>query len=144
MMAERVVPIKAGIDPALAAVLDIRDTMGLRLNDKRKPIGCLENVVKILQSTGDWQDVLAYNDFSLSLEKKRLPPYAQPSAGEWSDSDDDELDLWLSQQYDLRAGKDICGRAAGIVGRRHAYHPVREWLEEPALGRPATGWTPGC
>jgi putative DNA primase/helicase len=125
----KVLPFKAGIDPALAEVLDIRDSMGLRLNDKRKPIGCLENVVKILLSTGDWQGVLAYNQFSLSLEKKRLPPYAQPTAGEWLDDDDDELDLWLSQKYDLRAGKDICGRAAGIVGRRAAYHPVREYLD---------------
>ena len=125
----KVLPFKAGIDPALADVLDIRDSMGLRLNDKRKPIGCLENVVKIMLSTGDWQGVLAYNQFSLSLEKNRLPPYPQPSAGEWQDDDDDELDLWLSKEYDIRAGKDVCGRAAGLVGRRNSYHPVREWLD---------------
>lgn len=124
-----VVPIKAGIDPALAAVIEIRGPMGLRLNDKRKPIGCLENVVKILLSTAEWQGVLAYNEFSLSTEKRSLPPYPQPSAGEWSDNDDDELDLWLSQQYDLRAGKEICGRAAGMVARRNCYHPVKDWLD---------------
>ena len=125
-MPQKVIPFKAGIDPALAEVLDIRDNMGLRLNDKRKPIGCLENVVKILQAVEEWQGVLAYNQFSLALEKKEPPPFDQPSAGEWTDDDDDELDLWLSQSYDLRAGKEICGRAAGIVGRRSAYHPVRE------------------
>ncbi len=125
----KVLPFKAGVDPALAGVLDIRDGMGLRLNDKRKPIGCLENVVKILLATAEWQGVLAYNAFGLALEKKRLPPYTQPAAGEWLDEDDDELDLWLSQQYDLRAGKDICGRAAGIVGRRATYHPVRDRLD---------------
>lgn len=127
-MPQKVIPFKAGIDPALAEVLDIRDNMGLRLNDKRKPIGCLENVVKILQAVEEWQGVLAYNQFSLALEKKEPPPFDQPSAGEWTDDDDDELDLWLSQSYDLRAGKEICGRAAGIVGRRSAYHPVREYL----------------
>lgn len=125
----KVLPFKAGVDPALAEVLDIRDSMGLRLNDKRKPIGCLENVVKIMLSTGEWQGVLAYNQFSLSLEKNRLPPYPQPSAGEWQDDDDDELDLWLSKEYDIRAGKDVCGRAAGLVGRRNSYHPVRDWLD---------------
>ncbi len=128
-MPQKVIPIKSGIDPALAEVLDIRDTMGLRLNDRRKPIGCLENVVKILQAVEEWQRVLAFNQFSLALEKKELPPFDQPSAGEWTDDDDDELDLWLSQHYDLRAGKDVCGRAAGIVGRRAAYHPVREYIE---------------
>ena len=56
---DKVVPLKAGIDPGFAALLDIRDTMGLRLNDKRKPIGCLENVVTILLKAPEWQDVLA-------------------------------------------------------------------------------------
>lgn len=126
---DKVVPLKAGVDPALAAVLDIRDNIGLRLNDKRKPIGCLENVVTILLRAPEWQRVLAYNDFALAMEKRELPPYEQPAAGEWTDADDDELDLWLSQRFDLRAGKEVCARAAGIVARRNAYHPVREYLE---------------
>jgi putative DNA primase/helicase len=125
----KVVPIKSGVDPALAELLDVRDSIGLRLNDKRKPIGCLENVVTILLKAPEWQGVLAYNEFALAMEKKKPPPFAQPAAGEWSDADDDELDLWLSQRYDLRAGNMICARAAGIVARRHAYHPVREYLE---------------
>lgn len=125
----KVVPIKGGVDPALAAVLDIRDNIGLRLNDKRKPIGCLENVVTLLLKSPEWQGVLAYNEFSLAMEKQKPPPFAQPAAGEWVDADDDELDLWLSQQFDLRAGEKICARAAGIVARRNAYHPVREYLE---------------
>lgn len=126
---DKVIPFKAGIDPALSAVLDIRDELGLRLNDKRKPIGCLENVVTILQSTPEWEGVLAYNDFALAMEKREPPPFDNPAAGEWTDADDDELDLWLSQRFDLRAGNLICARAAGIVARRKAYHPVREWLE---------------
>jgi len=126
---DNVVPLKAGIDPALAALLDIRDVMGLRLNEKRKPIGCLENVVTILLKAPEWQGVLALNEFALAMEKKTLPPYHLPSAGEWTDADDDELDLWLSCSFDLRAGKEICARAAGIVAKRNAYHPVREFLE---------------
>ena len=125
---DKVVPIKAGIDPSLAALLDLRDTMGLRLNEKRKPLGCLENVVIILLKAPEWQGVLALNEFALAMEKKTPPPFQQPSAGEWSDADDDELDLWLSCSFDLRAGKEICARAAGIVAKRHAYHPVRDFL----------------
>ena len=119
----------SGTDPLLTKVLDIRDLVGLRLNDRRKPLGCLENVVTILLRAPEWQGVLAFNEFALAMEKKVLPPYAQPSAGEWTDADDDELDLWLSQQYDLRAGREICARAAGIVARRATYHPVREYLD---------------
>lgn len=125
---EKIVPIKGGIDPAIAEVLDDRDTMGLRLNDKRKPIGCLENVVTILLRSPEWQNVLVYNEFALAIEKRSSPPYAGAVSGEWTDDDDDELDLWLSQKFDVRAGRDICARAAGIVARRHAMHPVREYL----------------
>lgn len=130
MSAERrLQPVPSGPDPSLAKVYDLQRRDGLRLNDRAKPIPCLENVVTILLRAGEWQGVLALNEFSLAMEKKRLPPFAQPAAGEWSDGDDDELDLWLSQNYDLRAGKEVCARAAGIVARRNAYHPVREWLD---------------
>ncbi len=123
-----VIPMHAGVDPALATLLDLRDTLGLRLNDKRKPISCLENVALLLLKCDAWRDVLVRNDFALALEKRNPPPFPT-EAGEWTDADDDELDLWLSSHYDLRAGKEICARAAGIVGRRHAYHPVREYLD---------------
>ena len=125
---EKIVPIKGGIDPAIAEILDARDTMGLRLNDRRKPIGCLENVVTILLCSPEWQNVLVYNEFALAIEKRASPPYAGAGSGEWTDDDDDELDLWLSQRFDVRAGRDICARAAAIVARRHAIHPVREYL----------------
>ena len=121
--------VGSGIDPALAKVLDVRDLVGLRLNDRRKPLGCLENVVTILLKAPEWQNVLAFNEFSLAMEKKAAPPFPQPSAGEWTDADDDELDLWLSQHFDLRAGHEIVARAAGIVSRRAAYHPVRDYLD---------------
>lgn len=123
-----VTPIKAGVDPELAKVLELRDTLGLRINDKRKPIACLENVVLIMTKTEEWQGVLAFNEFAIAMEKRKPSPFPGPAAGEWTDADDDELDLWLSQQYDMRVGKTDCARAAGIVARRNAFHPVREHL----------------
>lgn len=118
-----------GPDPSLAKVIDLTRRDGLRVNDRLKPIPCLENVVTILLRHGAWQGVLAFNEFALAMEKKRPPPFEQPAAGEWTDADDDELDLWLSKEYDMRAGRETCARAAGIVARRHAYHPVREYLD---------------
>src|SRR5262249_1811624 len=123
-----VVPIKAGIDPVLQDVLELRDTLGLRINDKRKIVACLENAVRIMTATDAWQGVLAFNDFSLSIEKRKPPPFPSSQEKEWTDADDDELDLWLSQQYDIRVGKTDCARAVGIVARRNAFHPVREHL----------------
>jgi putative DNA primase/helicase len=125
---DKVVPIKSGIDPALAAVLDVRDKFGLRLNKDRLPIGCLENVVTILLNDDAWQDVLAYNQFTCALEKNTPPPFGA-EAGDWTDADDIETRLWLSQRYDMRAtDKDV---AAGVsaVGNRAKHHPVREYLD---------------
>jgi predicted P-loop ATPase len=133
----KVVPLKPGPDPAIAGLLDLRDTGGLRLNDRRKPIACLENVVTILLKSEHWQKVLAYNEFALATEKKTAPPFDQPAVGEWTDADDDELDLWLSKHHDLRVGKETCGRAVGIVARRNGYHPVRDYLN--ALAWDGTG-----
>jgi putative DNA primase/helicase len=132
---DKVVPIKSGIDPALSAVLDIRDTIGLRLNEKRKPISCLENAVTILLSADDWRDVFGYNEFSLAIEKMSSPPFAQPSVGEWTDADDNELRLWMSQQFDLRVSEKDVAAAVGLVARRHSYHPVRRYLDGLAWDR---------
>jgi putative DNA primase/helicase len=125
---DKIVPIKSGVDPALAAVLDMRDTHGLRLNEKRKPIGCLENVVTILRKSPEWQGVLANNEFMLAIEKKKPPPFAHPVAGEWTDEDDNELRLWVSQQFDVRATEKDIAAAVGIVAARNKYHPVRLYL----------------
>lgn len=127
---DKVVGIKGVVDPALVNLLDLRDSNGLRINKDRKPIACIENIVTILTVTEPWRDVLAFNEFALSMEKREPPPFSHaPAIGEWTDGDDDELDLWLSQQYDMRSGKTDCARAAALVARRNAYHPVRQWLD---------------
>jgi len=125
---DKVVPIKGGIDPALAAVLDVRDKFGLRLNKDRLPIGCLENVVTILLNDDAWQDVLAFNQFTCALEKKTNPPF-HADLGEWTDADDIETRLWLSQHYDMRATDKDVAAAVCAAGNRAKYHPVREYLD---------------
>lgn len=125
---ENVVPIKSGMDPALAKVLDVRDAFGLRLNKDRLPIGCLENVVLILLNDEAWKDVLAFNLFTCALEKKKPPPF-HADIGEWTDADDIELRLWLSQHYDMRATDKDVAAAVSAAGNRAKYHPVREYLD---------------
>lgn len=133
----KVVPIKSGVDPAIADLLDIRDQVGLRLNDKRKPIGCLENVVTILQRDDAWRGVLAYNEFTNALEKKIPPPFDGGAIGDWLDSDDIELRLWLSQKYDLRATERDVAAAVCAIGNRAKFHPVREYVESASWdGKP--------
>jgi putative DNA primase/helicase len=125
----KVVPIKPGTDPALAGLLDVRDNIGLRLNDKRKPIGCLENVVTILANEAGWKGVLAYNEFTYALQKQTAPPFDGGLSGDWTDADDIELRLWLSQKFDLRATERDVAAAVCAMGNRAKYHPVQEYLE---------------
>jgi putative DNA primase/helicase len=129
MAAPNVIPIKQPPDAGVIVVLKSYEEMGLKLDAKRQPIGCLENVVKVLTHDPAWAGVLAFNDFTQALEKKALPPYEQPSAGWWTDGDDARLELWLSENHDLQAKGDTCRKAVGIIGDRNAYHPVREYLE---------------
>lgn len=126
---DKIVPIKSGIDPAIAGLLDIRDALGLRLNRDHKPLSCLENVVTILERVPEWSGVLAFNEFSNAIEPRAKPPFDRDGLGEWGDIDDDETDLSLSRGYDMRPGRDICARAVGIVARRNRFHPVREFLD---------------
>lgn len=132
-----VIPIGSGIDPSYAALLDARDGMGLRLNKDRKPIGCLENVVAILLKDEAWQNVLAFNEFTNAMEKRGKPPFDLATLGDWTDADDIETRLWLSQKFDLRATEKDVAAAIGVVGNRAKYHPVRDYVEAtPWDGKP--------
>jgi predicted P-loop ATPase len=124
-----VIPIKVAADPAIADLMQAFEEMGLKLNDRRKPIRCFENVVTILLQAEEWQGVIRFNQFTQALEKKELPPFPQPTAGWWLDSDDLELELWLSSTYELPAlDKDI-RKAVTLIGERNGYHPIRDYLE---------------
>ncbi|MFO1413940.1 MAG: virulence-associated E family protein [Burkholderiales bacterium] len=124
-----VVPIGGGPDPAIAGVLDARDLLGLRLNDKRKPIGCLENVVTLLLTQKEWQGVLAFNELSLAIEKRQAPPFECGVLGEWTDKDDNEARLWFSEKFDVRVPVADVAAGASIVAGRNTYHPIREYLD---------------
>jgi len=117
------------MDPAIADVLDVRDNFGLRLDDKRRPTGCLENVMAILSRDEAWKGVLAFNSFTYALEKRTAPPFAISAPGDWSDADDVETRLWLSQRYNIRATRDDVAAAVSAIGYRAAFHPVRDYLE---------------
>lgn len=98
----------------------------------RKPRGgledCRENVFLILRDHPAWKGVVAWDEFSERVVKRRETPLGTP-AGEWTTEDDYSLGLWLAQQHDvvIRAeGAIVAGvQMAAYLAK---FHPVREHL----------------
>lgn len=86
------------------------------------------NVQLILGNDERWKGVIAFNEFSSKVMKRRTPPYGgQP--GEWSDLDDARVVMWLAEQYNLRLRATAVIEAVGVVAADNSWHPVREYLD---------------
>ncbi|MEH6564627.1 MAG: VapE domain-containing protein [Halopseudomonas sp.] len=86
------------------------------------------NVQLILGNDERWQGVIAFNEFSSKILKRRTPPYGG-APGEWSDLDDARVVMWLAEQYNLRVRATAVVEAVAVVAANNAWHPVREYLE---------------
>ena len=107
----------------------IRNDIGMRCGKDFRPISSMENVVAGL-STPLWQGVLALNEFSGVIEKRKPPPFATNAcAGEWLDIDDAELTLWLQRQHDLHATDGDIAKGVLHIASSNRYHPIRERLQ---------------
>jgi len=89
---------------------------------------CLANVCEILMNDPAWVGVLAFNEFSLRIEKRKALPTGNGPLGIWGDADDVGTVLWLTQQYGMTPKPADVAQAAEYVAKQRPYHPVREWL----------------
>tara|TARA_R110001592_G_scaffold65634_2_gene201215 strand:+ start:5342 stop:7576 length:2235 start_codon:yes stop_codon:yes gene_type:complete len=87
----------------------------------------MHNISLILGNDERWQGVIAFNEFSSKILKRRTPPYGG-QAGEWSDLDDVRVTSWLAEQYNLRVKSSSVVEAVLLVAANNAWHPVREYL----------------
>src|SRR4051812_34145093 len=65
----------------------------------------LDNIFSILQNDERWQGVIGMDDFAGRVTKVQPPPLFKGEAGEWSDDDSAELELWLANTYQCRHAK---------------------------------------
>lgn len=89
---------------------------------------CLSNVYQILAHRPEWRGVLAYDEFSLCVVKRKPPPYALGKEGEWDSTDDTRAAMWLSREYQFTPSSATVAEAVEVLARAHAWHPVRAWL----------------
>ena len=92
------------------------------------------NVRRILARHPQWQGVLAYNEFTLQVEKlKPLPPIGggaddtSGDAGPMRDVDDTHTAQWLQSKVGLEVSVSMT-RTALPTAVTKRYHPVRDYL----------------
>ena len=92
---------------------------------------CLSNVYQILAHQPAWQGVVAFDEFSLCVVKRKPPPFAEGCVGEWDSTDDSRTAMWLAQlnpDWTFTPSSDLVAEAIEVLGRAHAFHPVRDYL----------------
>lgn len=80
----------------------------------------LHNLLLILENTQEWRGKLALNEFTNSLLY---------DGQEWVDAQALELKAWLEKHWipsEVKTG--LVHEAVEVIGRRHALHPVRDYL----------------
>lgn len=80
----------------------------------------LHNLLLILENAPEWRGRLALNEFSNQL---------LCDGQEWVDAQALELKAWLEKHWipsEVKTG--LVHEAVEVIGRRHAMHPVREYL----------------
>jgi predicted P-loop ATPase len=119
---------------------------------KTGPLAVRENLVAALEGVRDaggaWypgvaamRDVLAFNEFTNDVVKLRGAPWGG-SAGLWGEAEELDMGEWLVRQHNLPScARGTLEEAVAMVARRHAYHPVRAYLERLQWdGTPRLSW----
>lgn len=87
------------------------------------------------------QGVIGFNEFTNNVEKLKPAPWRSP-AGPWEENDELHMGEWLVREHWLPSmPRGTLEEAVLMVGKRHAFHPVRErvqacrgkWDGEPRL-----------
>lgn len=101
----------------------------LKLTEKGTIAQTIENTVTILSHDPRLAGRLAFNEMEHSIVAQEDLPWRKIiGAGQWVDSDDAALRLYLERVYGI-SSKDKIYDAVNVVAQRNRFHPVREYLE---------------
>ena len=89
----------------------------------------LENAGLLLRHDPAWQNVLAFNEFSLNIETKQPAPWDMSNAGvPWTDYDSTMTLCWLQRHgVGINSSKAVW-EIVQTVARENPFHPVRDYL----------------
>lgn len=103
----------------------------LQLTEKGATANTIDNVATIMENDQRLAGCLAINDFQHTLVTLRDLPWRKVSSKAdqpWSDSDDALLRHYLERVYGI-TGKEKIFDGVNVSAQKHAFHPVREYLE---------------
>lgn len=101
---------------------------GLLLNGKGDPRAVRENVFYCLSKLSEWRGVIAFDEFSNRVVKTKDTPFGT-KAGEWNNSDDLQLGLWLAEQMDLVVPSgQVLVEGVALTANKNRIHPPRDYL----------------
>lgn len=87
-----------------------------------------ENVFYALDTLSEWRGVIAFDEFANRTVKTRTTPFGAP-VGEWTNRDDLELGLWLSEQVDFVGANDqAIMQGVALAAHKNRIHPPRDYL----------------
>ncbi|MDN5924342.1 MAG: virulence factor [Xanthomonadales bacterium] len=89
------------------------------------------NITLILDNDTDVRGLFWLDKFANAVRLKHQPPWAGGNVDEYTDADSLELSVWLGSphRYGLAAKKDMITDCVEAIARRHARHPVHDYLE---------------
>jgi len=106
-----------------------RSKSGLLLNRDYKIVACAANIFDILEADHRWHGVLAFNEFSYTMEKRKPTPFRGGEVGEWDANDDVQTSMWLTREYGFAPTAAQVAEAAEALARANGFHPVRDYLD---------------
>lgn len=89
----------------------------------------LLNAYLILMHEEAWQGVIALDEFSHRVLKRKPPPYGIGQSGEWTDADDSRTHVWIAEKFGTDIATGTIAEAVQLVAQENRYHPVREYLQ---------------
>lgn len=88
-----------------------------------------KNIYLILQNDTRLKNLLQYNEFSEQLVKRVVNESLNTIPGDWGDSDDSKLKLFIEENYGYVATRDAIGDAIVKFSMDHSFNPVKERIE---------------
>lgn len=104
----------------------------LILSAKGCPRAVRENVFYCLSKLSEWRGVIAFDEFSNRVVKTKKTPFGT-TAGEWNNSDDLQLGLWLAENMDLIVPSgQVLVEGVALTANKNRIHPPRDYLNSLA------------
>jgi putative DNA primase/helicase len=91
------------------------------------PKAVLANAITALSQAPEWSGLLAFNDFAVRVQTRRVTPWGKPAGEQWTDNDDRRAAEWL-QHEGIFVATNLAGEAVQTVAAGARFHPVRNYL----------------